>query len=67
MVIQCPPPPMMFDLLLNKTYVDEPLNISLLEIEEHRGVVEVGQVGHVLAAVVLRWVHLPYGRIMQHF
>ena len=40
------------------TYVDEPLNISLLEIEEHGGVVEVGQVGHVLTAVVLRRVHL---------
>ena len=39
-------------------YIDEPLDVSLLEVEEDRRVVEVGQVGHVLATVVLRRVHL---------
>ena len=43
------------------TYIDEPLHVALLEVEEDRGIVEVGQVRHVLAAVVLRGVNLvPY-------
>ena len=41
-------------------YIDEPLDVSLLEVEEDRRVVEVGQVGHVLATVVLGRVHLGY-------
>ena len=40
------------------TYIDESLYVSLLEVEEDGRVVEVGQVGHVLAAVILRRVHL---------
>ena len=38
--------------------VDQPLDVPLVQVEEHGGVVEVGQVGHVLAAVVLGRVHL---------
>jgi hypothetical protein len=41
-----------------QTYIDEPLHVSLLEVEEDGGVVEVGQIGHVLTAVVLRGVNL---------
>jgi hypothetical protein len=41
-----------------RTYIDEPLDVALLEVEEDRCVVEVGQVRHVLATVVLRRVHL---------
>ena len=33
--------------------VDEPLDIALLQIEQHGGVIEVSQAGHVLAAVIL--------------
>ena len=33
--------------------VDQPLDVPLVQDEEDGGVVEVGQVGHVLAAVVL--------------
>ena len=51
---------------MSTTYVDEPLNISLLEIEEHGGVVEVGQVGHVLAAVELRGVDLADQVLLEH-
>ena len=38
--------------------VDEPLNVTLLQIEEDGGVIEVGEVRHVLTAVVLGRVHL---------
>ena len=33
--------------------VDESLNVSLLQVEQDGGVIEIGQVRHVLAAVVL--------------
>ena len=39
--------------------VDEPFNVALLQIEQNTGLVEVGQVGHVLATVVLGGVDLP--------
>ena len=38
--------------------VDQPLHVALLQVEEDGGVVEVGEAGHVLAAVVLGRVHL---------
>ena len=38
--------------------VDESLNITLLQVEQNRSIVEVGQVRHVLAAVVLGRVDL---------
>ena len=38
--------------------VDQPLDIALLQVEQHGGVIEVGQVGHVLAAVILGRVDL---------
>ena len=43
--------------------VDEPLNVPLLQIEEDRGVIEIGEVRHVLTAVVLGRVHLQTSRI----
>jgi hypothetical protein len=48
------------------TYIDEPLDVALLEVEEDRCVVEVGQVGHVLATVVLRRVHLNKNKYSIH-
>ena len=33
--------------------VDEPLDIALLQVEQHGGVIEVSQAGHVLTAVIL--------------
>ena len=53
-------------IFLKITYIDEPLHVALLEVEEDRGIVEVGQVRHVLAAVVLRGVHLVLVIILQH-
>merc|ERR1712214_108770 len=38
--------------------IDKSLNISLFQVEENRGIIEVGQVGHVLTAVILRRVNL---------
>ena len=43
--------------------VDQPLNIPLLQIEEDRGVIEIGEVRHILTAVVLGRVHLQTSRI----
>ena len=40
--------------------VDQSLHVSHLEIEQDRGVIKVGQVGHVLAAVVLGRVDLGH-------
>ena len=40
--------------------VDQPLYVSLVQVEQDGGVIEVGQVGHVLAAVVLGRVHLGH-------
>ena len=38
--------------------VDQPLDISLVQVEQDGRIIEVGQVGHVLAAVILRRVDL---------
>ena len=38
--------------------VDQSLNVALLQVEQDRGIIEIGQVGHVLATVILRGVHL---------
>ena len=38
--------------------VDQPLNVAVLQIEEDGGVIEIGEAGHVLAALVLGRVHL---------
>ena len=40
------------------THIDELDEVALLEVVEHGGVVEVGQVGHVLALLILGRVHL---------
>ena len=41
--------------------VDQSLNIALLQIEEDRCVIEVGQAGHVLTAVILGRIDLNIG------
>ena len=38
--------------------VDQPLDVALLQVEQHRCVIEVSQAGHVLAAVILRRIDL---------
>ena len=38
--------------------VYEPLNITLLQVEQDRSIIEVSQVGHVLATVILGRIHL---------
>ena len=43
--------------------VDEPLNVTLLQIEEDGGVIQIGEVRHVLTAVVLGRVHLAATKI----
>ena len=40
--------------------VDQPLDIALLQVEQHGGVIEVGQAGHVLATVILRRIDLNH-------
>ena len=46
--------------------VDQSLHVSHLQIEQHGGVIEVSQVGHVLAAVKLGRVHLPNLILLEH-
>ena len=36
----------------------EPLNITLLQVEQDRSIIEVSQVGHVLATVILWGIRL---------
>ena len=43
--------------------VDELLNVTLLQIEEDGGVIQIGEVRHVLTAVVLGRVNLQTARI----
>ena len=38
--------------------VDEPLHVTTLQIEEDGGVIEIGEVRHVLTAVILGRIHL---------
>lgn len=40
------------------TYIDELVVVSLPQVMEHRGIVEVCQVRHILSFFVFRWVHL---------
>ena len=40
------------------TYVDEFRDVSGLEVVKNGGLVEISQVGHVLATLKLRWVDL---------
>jgi hypothetical protein len=44
--------------MTSETYVDEATGVSGPEIVEHGGFVQVGHVGHVIAALELGWVHL---------
>ena len=46
--------------------VDQSLHVSHLQVEQHRGVIEVSQVGHVLTAVELRGVHLAHLVLLVH-
>lgn len=40
------------------TYVDELSNVSFAQVVQHRSVVQVCQVGHILALLVLWWIQL---------
>jgi hypothetical protein len=44
--------------VLYGTYIDEPRVVSLLDVVEDGGLVEAGEVGHVLLLVILGRVHL---------
>lgn len=41
-----------------KTYIDKLGIVALLKIVEHRGIVEIGEVGHVLTLFILGWIDL---------
>ena len=45
--------------------VDQPLYVALVQVEQDGGVIEVGQVGHVLAAVVLGRVDLGHQVLLE--
>ena len=45
--------------------VDETLNISLLQIEQDRGIIEVSQVRHILTAVIFGRVYLAISSISK--
>ena len=45
--------------------VDQLDEVALLQVVEHRSVVEVGQVGHVLAFLVLGRVHLGHLLLLE--
>ena len=38
--------------------VDQPFNITHLQVEQDRGIVEISQVGHVFAKVIFGRIHL---------
>lgn len=40
------------------TYVDQLMVVTLPQVVQDGGVVEVCQVGHILSLLILRWVHL---------
>ena len=46
--------------------VDQLVDISDLQIPENRGVIEIGQVGHILAAVELGGVDLTHLVLLVH-
>ena len=46
--------------------VDQLVHVSDPQVPQHRRVVEVGQVGHVLAAVELGRVHLAHQVLLEH-
>ena len=41
-----------------KTYVDQFSEISLFQVVEDRGIIQVGQVGHVLSLLILGRIQL---------
>ncbi len=47
--------------------VDELSLVTDLQVVEDGGVIEEGQVGHVLALLELRWVDLPNLSRLEHF
>lgn len=49
------------------TYIDELMIISLLQIVQYGGVVEVCQVGHILGLLVLGGVHLRHLFLLERF
>ena len=46
--------------------VDQLVDISDLQIPENRGVIEIGQIGHILAAVELGGVDLTHLVLLVH-
>lgn len=51
--------------LKGQTYVDQLMIVSLLEVIQDGRVIQVCQVGHVLAFLVLGRVHLPYQVLLE--
>lgn len=47
------------------TYVDEAVEVSCPEIVQHRGFVQVGHVGHVVAHLELGRVHLLHMILLE--
>ena len=57
-------------LVRGKSYVDHPCCITLFEVIQHRGFIEMGHHGHVLNFVVLGRIHgcdiiLFYGPLLK--
>lgn len=49
------------------TYVDQLVVVSLFQVVQYRGVVQVGQVGHVLGLLILGRVHLAHLLLLKIF
>lgn len=49
------------------SYVDQLVNVTLFQIVQDRGIVQVGQVGHVFRLLVLGRVHLLQQIFFQGF
>lgn len=54
-------------LRLAPTYVNKLMVVTLLQVIQHRGVVQVCQVGHILAFLVLGRVHLSHKIFLEIF
>jgi hypothetical protein len=49
-----------------KTYVDESAVVSIFQVPEDGGIVEIGEAGHVLAFLELWRVHLRHLLLLEH-
>lgn len=43
---------------MNLTYIDSHVHISGAEVFQHTGLIQEGQVGHVICLIELGWIHL---------